>query len=123
MSGTNSSGYNVRRHQAKSKHLNLYERLAGDISVLDITAGAIDALYSLHSRRGDLEQLRYCFNERLAVKGGTGDCRLGECRAVIPRGRKRRAAVLILGSTLIDAPKPDCSSPARGLFLSRESTG
>jgi hypothetical protein len=33
MSGTNSSGYNVRRHQAKSKHLNLYERLAGDISV------------------------------------------------------------------------------------------
>jgi hypothetical protein len=72
MSGTNSSGYNVRRHQAKSKHLNLYERLAGDISVLDITAGAIDALYSLHSRRGDLEQLRHCFNERLAVKGYRG---------------------------------------------------
>jgi hypothetical protein len=72
MSGTNSSGYNVRRHQAKSKHLNLYERLAGDISVSDITAGAIDALYSLHSRRGDLEQLRRCFNERLAVKGVQG---------------------------------------------------
>ena len=68
MSGTEKRSFNVHRHQSKCKHFNMYDRLLEDMSVSDLAKGAVDALYSLHARQGDIEQLRKSFNERLTAQ-------------------------------------------------------
>ena len=72
MSGTEESAFNARRHRAKCRHLNLYERLLREISVSDLTEGAVDALYSLHAKRGNIDQLRDLFNQRLTARSIQG---------------------------------------------------
>ena len=68
MSGTEEGGFNVHRNKAKCRNLNLHERLLKEISVSDLTEGAEDALHSLYAKRGNIDQLRGLFNQRLTFR-------------------------------------------------------
>ena len=81
MPGIEEGTFNADRHQSKCQHLNLHDCLLEDISVSDLTGGALDALYSLHAKQGTIEQLRCCFYQCLTAKALHG---LAASAAIVP---------------------------------------
>ena len=74
--------------------------LLKEISVSDLTEGAVDALYSLHAKRDSIDQLRDLFHQRLTSRSIQG---VDASATVLPLFVEKKPMILLFDTCIFGA--------------------